>query len=622
MSNTRRPAKSQPAKTKAVKKKVQKRQPVAMMPAPQVATMPVPKMATVNEFIAGPVPVPDVRQEGRYVYGIIQSREPISFGRMGIGGSGEMVHAGTHGDIDAVVSRTPVFIFDPTRENALAHEHVIETVMKTHTIIPMSFGTVFRTDDDIREVLRSIYPSVKDVLKQMSGKVEFGLKVTWDRDHIVEELQREHEEIHRFHQEITRKHLQSTYFARMQLGRMIDKALEERSVEYVREIYESLRAICVASRDNKPIGDKMIMNAAFLLEREREAEFDAAVNRVAKKFGDRLNFKYTGPWPPYNFVNIRLKLDGVVMVHHSLRGLVKRELLFGFVPDGDGGVHFHRVVRFDRGDVSVVCLDRGLCVGTFGAAARILEHRWIYWRRRLPEQHQRLRGLVVDANCGASSLRLFERFGDDQRNILAVVIDHVVFEGRSRLAGANHALESLRRTIHGLDVTVMNDPQDTGHFFGRARVDADDSTGTDSTGNRHAVGDAFDSVLRAIGRGAAYLQLAVDSRNRLSDDRGAHVVLFSRCVHASVVTTRSARTRQSCTSLSLKALSCSGRAPRTAAEAAAWKVFSPTGCPSSSFSASRDRQGLVATPPSATRAERMRPSLTRTTTAADDRANS
>ena len=261
------------------------------------------------EFAQGPIAVPDVRQEGRYVYGIIQSREPVTFGRMGIGGSGEMVYVVTHGDIAAVVSRTPVFIFDPTRENALAHEHVIETVMKTHTFIPMSFGTVFRTDDDIREVLRSIYPSVKDVLKQMAGKVEFGLKVTWDRDHIVEELQREHDEIHRFHQEITRKHLQSTYFARMQLGRMIDKALEERSAEYVREIYETLRAICVASRDNKPIGDKMIMNAAFLLEREREAEFDDAVNRVAKNFGDRLNFKYTGPWPPYNFVNIRLKLE-------------------------------------------------------------------------------------------------------------------------------------------------------------------------------------------------------------------------------------------------------------------------------------------------------------------------
>ena len=67
-----------------------------------------------------------------------------------------------------------VFIFDPTRENALAHEHVIETVMKAHTIIPMSFGTVFRTDDDIREVLRSIYPSVKDVLNRWRARWNSG----------------------------------------------------------------------------------------------------------------------------------------------------------------------------------------------------------------------------------------------------------------------------------------------------------------------------------------------------------------------------------------------------------------------------------------------------------------
>ena len=231
--------------------------------------------------------------EGRYVYGIIAGRESLTFGKMGLGGQGEMVYAVNHGDISAVVSRTSVFIFDPTRENALAHEHVIESVMKSHTIIPMSFGTVFRTDDDIKEVLRSIYPSLKDVLEQMSGKVEFGLKVTWDRDQIVEELKRQDEEIHRFHIEITKKHLQSTYLARMQLGRMIDKALVETSSQYVRDIYEALRNVCVASRDNKPIGEKMIMNAAFLIQRERETEFDAAVNRVAKRFGNRLNFRYS-----------------------------------------------------------------------------------------------------------------------------------------------------------------------------------------------------------------------------------------------------------------------------------------------------------------------------------------
>ena len=246
---------------------------------------------------------------GTYVYGIIEAQEPASFGRTGLGGGGEQVYTVHHGDIAAVVSKTSQSIFDPTRENALAHEHVIESVMKSHTIIPMSFGTVFRTDDDIREVLKSIYTSLQDVLKQMAGKFEFGVKVTWDRDQIVEELKRDDEEIHRFHIELTKKHLQSTYFARMQLGRMIDKALGDRSADFVRQIYEALRPVCVASRDNKAIGDKMIMNAAFLILREREQEFDAAVNRIAKKFGDRLNFKYTGPWPPYNFVNIRLKLE-------------------------------------------------------------------------------------------------------------------------------------------------------------------------------------------------------------------------------------------------------------------------------------------------------------------------
>src|SRR4051812_44276064 len=190
----------------------------------------VPKQAaTAKKLPPEPEPRADAREEGRYVYGIIEAKPGLTFGKMGIGGSGEMVYTIEHADIAAVVSRTPVFIFDPTRENVLAHEHVIETVMKTNTIIPMSFGTVFRTEEDIREVLRSIYASLKDVLHQMSGKLEFGLKVNWDKDRVVEELKRDHEDIHKFQQELTRKHLQSTYFARMQLGRMIDKALAERA---------------------------------------------------------------------------------------------------------------------------------------------------------------------------------------------------------------------------------------------------------------------------------------------------------------------------------------------------------------------------------------------------------
>src|SRR6202045_4944595 len=128
----------------------------------------------INEAASGLSPSAP-GEGGRYVYGIVRSKGAMNFGSIGIGGAAEQVYTVNYLDIAAVVSKSGVAIFDPTRENALAHEHVIETVMKNHTIIPMSFGTVFRTDDDIREVLKGIYSSVKDLLEQMAGKLEFGL---------------------------------------------------------------------------------------------------------------------------------------------------------------------------------------------------------------------------------------------------------------------------------------------------------------------------------------------------------------------------------------------------------------------------------------------------------------
>jgi hypothetical protein len=184
---------------------------------------------------------------------------------------------------------------------------VNEIVMQQHTVIPMSFGTVFKTDEDIMELLRSAYDAFTDVLNKMLGKFEFGLKVLWDRDQIIKEIEEEDEDIRRLKSEISSQK-GSTYFARMQYGRLIDAALQARSERYVTEIFQALRDVSVASRSNKPIGDRMIMNAAFLVTRDAELAFDARVKDIGIRY-DKLTFKYTGPWPPYNFVNIRLKLE-------------------------------------------------------------------------------------------------------------------------------------------------------------------------------------------------------------------------------------------------------------------------------------------------------------------------
>src|SRR5689334_24740179 len=245
---------------------------------------------------------------GKYVYCIVRSERQREFGTIGIGG-GQRVFTVAYNDLAAVVSDTPIVIYDPTRENVLAHEFVNETVMKDFTVIPMSFGTVFRSEDDVTELLRSTYQAFSDVLDKMQDKIEFGLKVLWEREKVIANLERENDEIRRLKDEISRNAASSTYFARMQLGRLVEAALEGVQSRYVADIHEALKPVAVASRSNKVIGDRMILNAAFLVERTQERAFDDKVKEVSRRYEDLLTFKYTGPWPPYNFVNIKLKLE-------------------------------------------------------------------------------------------------------------------------------------------------------------------------------------------------------------------------------------------------------------------------------------------------------------------------
>ena len=220
--------------------------------------------------------------KGRYVYCIVRSDQPLTFGPIGIGEEPAPVYTVRCDDLSAIVSDTPLGVLDPTRDNVLAHQRVNETVMREHTVLPMSFGTMFKTRDDVTAFLKSAYRAFSDVLDKMENKLEFGLKVLWDREAVIREIEEEDEDIRRLKNEIAAQK-GSTYFARMQYGRLIDAALQATSERYVGEIFDRLRDVSVAARANKPIGDRMILNAAFLVSRDTEEAFDARVKELGAR---------------------------------------------------------------------------------------------------------------------------------------------------------------------------------------------------------------------------------------------------------------------------------------------------------------------------------------------------
>ena len=90
----------------------------------------------------------------------------------------------------------------------------------------------------------------------------------------------------------------------MGLGRMVKKALDEKKEKQTEEIVDKLRRASYEHKLNDTIGDEMFMNAAFLVDKGREKEFDNIMNDLSDDYKDRIKFMYAGPLPVFNFVNI------------------------------------------------------------------------------------------------------------------------------------------------------------------------------------------------------------------------------------------------------------------------------------------------------------------------------
>jgi len=242
---------------------------------------------------------------GKYMYCIIRSPESCRFTTLGVGERGDIVHTVHFMGLAAVVSDSPIAEYESSRRNMMAHTRVLEEVMQGFTLLPVRFGTVAPSAEAIQEkVLKRRYGELNHFLGEMEGRVELGLKVFWYEDVIFREIVEENPPIRSLRDSLMGRRPEETYYDRIRLGEMIENAMWKKRDEDAEKILTPLRPLVHKSQGNKVITDRMVLNAAFLVNEAHQAEFDAAVKRLDEEMGKRLIFKYVGPVPPYNFVNI------------------------------------------------------------------------------------------------------------------------------------------------------------------------------------------------------------------------------------------------------------------------------------------------------------------------------
>mgnify|MGYP001567761701 FL=1 len=245
-----------------------------------------------------------MEKEGKYIYCITGSNQFQSFGPLGIGGRGDEVYTICFNDIAAVVSNSPVKKYPVSRENLIPHEKAVEEVMRYYTVLPVRFCTIAEDEAKVKRILEIEHDRFADSLRNMEGKKELGLKAIFKEDVIYKDILEKYKDIKVLKEKIAALPSEKTYLQRAKIGEMVEAALEKEKAECKEDILNILSPLAVEVKTNNTYGELMIISAAFLVQKDKEPEFDQKVEELNTKFGDRMKFKYVGTLPPFNFVNL------------------------------------------------------------------------------------------------------------------------------------------------------------------------------------------------------------------------------------------------------------------------------------------------------------------------------
>ena len=210
-------------------------------------------------------------------------------------------------DISAVVSNSPLTRYVISKENLVAHERVVERIMREFTVLPVRFCTVAANPEQIRRLLELRYLELKHLLRDLDGKVELGVKAIWRKMEIIfREIVDEDEEIKGLKIEVAGKPSRHAHATQIAIGEMVRTALQAKKEREAEDLLAGLKQASVKYHLNGIVGDSMLFNAAFLVDQSREREFDELVERLDLRYRERIKFAYVGPVAAYNFVNVSL----------------------------------------------------------------------------------------------------------------------------------------------------------------------------------------------------------------------------------------------------------------------------------------------------------------------------
>jgi hypothetical protein len=242
----------------------------------------------------------------KYVYGVV--RTPAKGGFKGKGIHGKPLRTVSWEGLGALTSDVPDAELEAGRDELLTHSRVLERALERGAILPMRFGTVMPSEASVRDDLLAAHrEELEAQLEDMRGKVEINIKGIYEEQPVLEEVVRENPEIAQIRESLQGKPEEATYYERIRLGELVAEALTAKREIDGRVFVDRLSSHAVGVEVGQATHERMAVNASFLVERDRLADFERTTEELGAEQAGRIRFRYTGPLPPHSFVELALE---------------------------------------------------------------------------------------------------------------------------------------------------------------------------------------------------------------------------------------------------------------------------------------------------------------------------
>jgi hypothetical protein len=200
-------------------------------------------------------------------------------------------------------------------DNAREHISVIIRVSENCTVIPFKFGTVYHSTDSIKDFVRDYSTSLIENFNKTRGKEEWSVKIYYNRTVLSRQIDELSEEAAALEKQIIASSPGKAFLLKRKKTDLIETEMDRLCKKYGQAYFDEFKSSSVDSTLENLIpkeytgrDDTMILNANFLVEKEKVHLFTNVVENLRKKDGNTGFFiETTGPWPAFSFVSIKVK---------------------------------------------------------------------------------------------------------------------------------------------------------------------------------------------------------------------------------------------------------------------------------------------------------------------------